>query len=144
MSEHGFAQIRDQALAEGHHQIEAHPSRGGEGDGECDDGRETGVEQMGIAASEAGIDHVLEALSEREHTAGRDEQCNERGRDPSAIRLYEAAKAEKLGNFSRRRRNEGRRTRYFATSTKAIAPASATHSNIVFPQVEPPRVAAKL
>jgi hypothetical protein len=108
--EHRLAQVGDDALAGAHHQVEAEPGGDREHPGDADHRRQRLVEQLRRAAAEAGIDDVLEALTERQHAARGDEQRQRREGDAPLVRQ------EKLGEPGEQLQAGG--TPDFSTSTR--------------------------
>ncbi len=79
--EHGAAQVGDHALADAHHQIEAHEGGRGEQRRHPDHRGQRRIEQLRVGAAEALVHHVLQAPAEREHAAGGDHQRAQRHHD---------------------------------------------------------------
>ncbi len=99
--EHRAAQVRHHALAGRHHQVEAEEGRDRERERDRDHRAERLVEQPRVAAAKAVVDHVLEALAQREHATGRDHEGDERGRDPRPVGLEEPRQARERFSFER-------------------------------------------
>ncbi|MEO8719452.1 MAG: hypothetical protein ABI423_14640 [Burkholderiales bacterium] len=86
-------QVGDHALAGAHHQIEAKVRGDGERHRQGHGDRERLVEQPRLAAAEAGVDYVLDALPQRQHAGRRDcERAERRGHAP-AVRGEKARQA---------------------------------------------------
>ena len=120
MVEHRAPQVGHHALAHAHHEIEAHPGRGGVQHHHRDHRGKRLVEQVRIAAAEAAVHHVLQAAAEREHATGRDQQSAGRQRDAPAIGPQKARQAGEARQLHRPKKptwlRPSWRARYLAAS----------------------------
>ena len=94
--EHRAADIRDHALAGAEHQEEARVRRKRKQRGQTEHCDQRTIEHFGTGRGKAGVDHIAQALAEREHARGSDQQGAHRARDAQPVGREEPRQADEL------------------------------------------------
>jgi hypothetical protein len=96
--EHRAAHVGDDALAEGHHEVKAQPGRGREQRREREHRAQRLVQRARGRARQPVVDHVLDALAEREPAERGDDQCRHRPAHAAAVGPEEARQPRQRAN----------------------------------------------